>query len=148
MNPRSILSLGMSAALLTGCVAPSTYRPATPPQRQPPLVTQPSPQAVPATNPAPATSGFVAPQIMRGPGLEGVSEASATQLLNLFGAPALDVPEGDVRKLQFRGPSCVLDVFLYPLRPGAEPVATWLEARRPDNGNDVDRASCVRSLRR
>ena len=85
---------------------------------------------------------------MRGPGLEGVSGARAPQLLAMFGTPALDVPEGDARKLQFRGSNCVLDVYLYPLRPGEEPVATWIEARRPDNGNDVDRAACIAALKR
>ena len=98
--------------------------------------------------PAPPGAGFIPPQIMRGPGLEAVSGANATALANLFGAPALDVPEGDARKLQFRGASCVLDVYLYPLRPRAEPTATWIEARRPDNGRDVDRASCIAALRR
>lgn len=99
-------------------------------------------------NPAPPARGFIPPQIMRGAGLEDVSGASATRLLNLFGPPALDVPEGDARKLQFRGRECVLDVFLYPLRPGGEPSATWIEARRPDNGADVDRAGCIAALRR
>ena len=35
-----------------------------------------------------------------------------------------------MRKLQFAGERCVLDVFLYPLREGQEPVATYVEARR------------------
>ncbi len=53
-----------------------------------------------------------------------------------------------MRKLQFAGRSCVLDIFLYPLREGEEPVATWVEARRSSDGQEVDRASCVSSLRR
>ena len=53
-----------------------------------------------------------------------------------------------MRKLQFSGQACVLDVFLYPLRPGAEPVATYVDARRPSDGVEVDRAACVAALRR
>lgn len=98
--------------------------------------------------PAPPTAGFIPPQIMRGPGLEQVSGANATALANLFGPPVLDVVEGDARKLQFRGSTCVLDVFLYPLRPRAQPVATWIEARRPQDGRAVDRAGCIAALRR
>jgi hypothetical protein len=81
-------------------------------------------------------------------GLEGVIEHNATALLNRFGPPRLDVSEGDMRKLQFAGEACVLDVFLYPLRPGAEPVATYVDARRPSDGLDVDRAACVAALQR
>jgi hypothetical protein len=64
------------------------------------------------------------------------------------GPPRLDVHEGDMRKLQFAGPPCVLDVFLYPLRPGAEPVATSVDARRESDGRDVDSAACVAALAR
>ena len=69
-------------------------------------------------------------------------------MLNTFGPPRLDVREGDMRKLQFTGEACVLDVFLYPLRPGAEPVATHVEARRTSDGLDVDRAACIAALAR
>jgi len=85
---------------------------------------------------------------MRSPGLENVIRQDANALIRRFGDPRLDVREGDMRKLQFAGRSCVLDVFLYPLSEGAQPVATWVEARRASDGQDVDRASCVSSLRR
>ena len=81
-------------------------------------------------------------------GLESVIERDAGTLVRLFGTPRLDVREGDMRKLQFSGQACVLDVFLYPLRPGAEPVATDVDARRPSDGVEVDRAACVAALRR
>ena len=96
----------------------------------------------------PVPQGFVAPQILRLPGLERVIERDATALLNTFGPPRLDVREGDMRKLQFSGEACVLDVFLYPLRPGGEPVATYVDARRSSDGLDVDRAACVAALAR
>ena len=85
---------------------------------------------------------------MNVPGLEGVIGRNETALANLFGAPRLNVTEGDAKKLQFAGEACVLDVYLYPLRPGVEPSATYVDARRASDGLDVDRADCVRALRR
>lgn len=108
----------------------------------------PPPQAVrvPPSNPAPPSSGFIPPQVMRAPGLENVIGASAAQLERRFGKPRLDVIEGDARKLQYSGEACVLDIFLYPLEPRGAPVATHVEARRASDGRDVDRAACVRAL--
>ncbi len=85
---------------------------------------------------------------MREAGLDAVIGARAAALIRLFGQPQLDVREGDMRKLQFAGEACVLDVFLYPLHDRAEPEATWVEARRRSDGLDVNRASCVAALRR
>jgi hypothetical protein len=82
------------------------------------------------------------------PGLEGVIGATSAELVNRFGAARLDVAEGDARKLQFSGNACVLDIFLYPGAPGAEPQATYVDARRPSDGQDVDRAACVAALRK
>lgn len=138
-----------SAALLllplaAGCVAvPSVEQP-----RDPGLPPPQSQQPPPSRPQQPAPQGFVAPQILRLPGLERVIERDATALFNTFGAPRLDVRESDMRKLQFAGEACVLDVFLYPLRPGGEPVATYVDARRPSDGLDVDRAACVAALAR
>ena len=103
---------------------------------------------MPPARPAPPVVGFRAPQVQRLPGLEGVIEQDAAALTRRFGSPRLDVREGDMRKLQFTGEACVLDVFLYPLRQGAEPVATYVEARRPSDGQDVDRAACAAALGR
>jgi len=89
-----------------------------------------------------------APEIQRLPGLEEVIEHDTASLVRRFGDPRLDVREGDMRKLQFAGEACVLDVFLYPLHEGQEPVATHVEARRASDGQDVDRAACVAALRR
>ena len=131
--------------LLAGCAA--VPQPSTP--TPPPVVRPPATQVVPPTRPvAPPATGFRAPQILRLPGLEGVIEQDAPTLTRQFGNPRLDVREGDMRKLQFGSEACVLDVFLYPLRNGAEPVATHVEARRASDGQDVDRAACVNALRR
>lgn len=82
------------------------------------------------------------------PGLEGVIGADVEALQRTFGTARLDVWEGDARKLQFTGDACVLDVYLYPLQPGAQPTATYVDARRASDGLDVDRAACVAALRR
>jgi hypothetical protein len=82
------------------------------------------------------------------PGLEGVIGADRNELLRQFGAARLDVWEGDARKLQFSGTACVLDVYLYPSERGREPEATYVDARRPSDGQDVDRAACIGALRK
>ena len=130
--------------LLAACAA--VPQPSTPP---PPVARPPAAQTVPPTRAvAPPVAGFRAPEILRLPGLEGVIEQDAASLARQFGDPRLDVREGDMRKLQFGSEACVLDVFLYPLQLGAEPVATYLEARRASDGQDVDRVACVNALRR
>lgn len=135
--------------LIAGCVTA-----APPPGRQPqhsntPTTGQHPSVVVPPTVPArPPVTSFRTPQIQRSPGLEGVIEQNTAALTRQFGTPRLDVREGDARKLQFSGSACVLDVFLYPLRQGGEPVATYAEARRASDGQEVDRAACVQALRR
>jgi len=104
---------------------------------------------VPATRPAPpATGGFRTARVMNAAGLESVIGADTAALQRQFGAPRLDVWEGDARKLQFSGEACVLDVYLYPARPGATPTATYVDARRSSDGLDVDRAACAKALKR
>jgi len=79
-------------------------------------------------------------------GLERVIGQDAAGLVRLFGPPDADIREGTARKLQFEGPICVLDAYLYP--KGSEPArVTYLDAREPD-GSTIDRASCVAALTR
>lgn len=81
-------------------------------------------------------------------GLGSVLGADADALVRQFGPPRLDIREGDARKLQWEGSSCILDAYLYPGDHGAHtPVATYVDARRSD-GRDIDRAACVSALRR
>ena len=79
-------------------------------------------------------------------GLEGVIGADRGGLERQFGAPRLDVREGDALKLQWSGGACILDVYLYPSARGGEPSASYVDARRGD-GRDVDKASCVTALK-
>jgi predicted small lipoprotein YifL len=82
------------------------------------------------------------------PGVEGVIGAGVTDLTRRFGTPRLDVIEGDARKLQFAGTACVLDIYLYPVARGGEVQATYVDARRASDGQDVDRAACIAALRK
>ena len=111
--------------LAAGCVAPEGGRPA--PAVHP--VQPPAPRVYPVT------------------GLESVIGRTARYLEGEFGKPDLDILEGQARKLQFSGPACVLDTYLYPPRGGGEPIVTYVDARLP-NGGDFDRASCVAALMR
>ena len=86
-------------------------------------------------------------QVQQLPGLEGVIGSTTAQLTRQFGTARLDVWEGDARKLQFSGTACLLDVYLYPRTAGAEPQATYVDARRSD-GRDVDRAACIQALKK
>ena len=79
-------------------------------------------------------------------GLESVIGADRSGLERQFGAPRLDVREGDALKLQWSGGACILDVYLYPPARGSEPSASYVDARRGD-GRDVDKASCVTALK-
>ncbi|HEY0111803.1 MAG TPA: hypothetical protein VGB59_01490 [Allosphingosinicella sp.] len=78
-------------------------------------------------------------------GLESVIGRNAAALQVQFGKPALDIREGTARKLQFAGPACVLDAYLYPPKAGGDPIVTHVDARLPD-GRDMDRASCAAAL--
>lgn len=111
--------------LAAGCVAPQNERPAPPVTRRPQQ--PPPPPVYPVT------------------GLETVIGRTARYLEGEFGRPDLDIREGQARKLQFSGPACVLDAYLYPPRGGGEPIVTYVDARLPD-GRDFDRASCVAAL--
>lgn len=103
-----------------------------------------TPATQPQSAPAPVSQK---PANMHEAGLDRVIGKTAAQLVALFGPADLDGREGPARKLQFVGPVCVLDTYLYPSRDGAEPVVTYIDARLP-SGDDIDRASCIAALSR
>lgn len=96
----------------------------------------------------PRASGTAAPQVMAAAGLEGVIGLPAAALLRRFGEPRIDLAEGDARKLQYAGTTCVFDIYLYPLARGAEPSATHVEARIRQGGAAADPGACIRELER
>jgi len=97
---------------------------------------------------APRSTIVVVPQVMAAQGLDGVIGAPATALTRRFGAPRIDLTEGDVRKLQFAGQTCVIDIYLYPVNAGAEPSATHIDARLRLGGAAVDGGACIREVER
>lgn len=108
------------------------------------------PSAKPPTNQVvvrtPVKAPPPAPKRQVLPGLEGVIGATPEALVRRFGPARLDVYEGDARKLQFVGTACVLDIYLYPPAPGREVEATYVEARRASDAQDVDDVACVNAL--
>jgi hypothetical protein len=107
-------------------------------------VSTPAPPAAPVRRveaPPPPVQPSYGPE-----GLETVIGRTAAYLEAELGTPALDVREGPGRNLQFAGPACVLDAYLYPPPQGpGEPIVTWIDARLPD-GRDANRVSCVQAL--
>jgi len=102
--------------------------------------------AAPVAPPAVRTAPPAAP--LATTGLERVMGKDAAQLIALFGQPDADLREGDARKLQFAGPICVLDAYLYPPEGrGGAAVVTHIDTRQSD-GSSIDRASCVAALAR
>jgi hypothetical protein len=116
---KRLIPAAIAASTLAGC--------AVTPAARPTLVPEPAP---------PSYSSV---------GLERVMGQTAPELIALFGKPDADVREGDARKLQFAGPICVLDAYLYPKH--GKSVVTYVDARQP-SGATIDRASCVAALTR
>ncbi|WP_407828335.1 hypothetical protein [Sphingomonas sp.] len=90
--------------------------------------------------PAPAPAAPVQPQ-QRQSSLYGLT---AQELVGHFGKPALQIREGTSVKLQFRGPRCVLDAYLYPSRD-AQMRVTYVDTRSP-SGADMNQAACILEL--
>jgi len=128
-------SLALALAACTGGGAVSSGP-------QPPKRISGVPSVRPPMRPAPRDA-----RLQMAPGLEGVIGANQSQLVRMFGEPRLDVWEGDARKLQCSGTACVLDVFLYPSTTSKELHASYVDARRSSDGQDVDRGACVAALR-
>jgi hypothetical protein len=116
---KRLLPLVLAALPLAGCATTPAVRPTKVPERAPPRYSS--------------------------AGLERVMGRTAPALISLFGQPDADVREGDARKLQFAGPICVLDAYLYPTN--GKQIVTYVDARQP-SGATIDRASCVAALTR
>jgi hypothetical protein len=110
--------LALSLAILTaGC--------ATRPQE----VSAPSPPVV---------------QVPEGP--SSLAGLTAQELVGRYGTPALQIREGNSLKLQFRGPRCVMDAYLYPSGNSATLKVAHVDTRLR-SGGEIDQAACIFSLR-
>ena len=98
-----------------------------------------------ASTPAPAPTPVApaAPIVRETGNLLGLT---VDDLVQRFGRPSFQVREGAGLKLQFAGPSCVLDAYLYRSESGSgvERV-THVDTRRP-SGEDVPQAVCLAAL--
>lgn len=135
------LAAGLAAISVSACSTGIGKLPGVTAPRQPARTTTPG-------SGAPPPGAFRRAPVQGGAGLEGVIGARAAALTQRFGAARIDLSEGDARKLQFVGSACVLDIYLYPGEPGAEPVATHVEARSRSDGADLDRGRCIREVER
>ena len=71
---------------------------------------------------------------------------TASDLIRMFGSPALQVREGVGHKMQFRGLACVLDAYLYSPMQGEGPArVTHVDARVP-SGADASQPACIAAL--
>jgi hypothetical protein len=75
-----------------------------------------------------------------------LSGLTAQELVGRFGTPALQIREGSSLKLQFRGPRCVMDAYLYPSGNSGALKVTHIDTRLPSGGH-IDQAACIFSLR-
>lgn len=124
IESRRLAAIAGLALTLGACAGPAIPRPSTPP----PATQQPTTVVKPVQNNA-------------------LIGNSADAIGRMFGKPRLDVTEGAGRKLQFEGANCILDVYFYAPRAGANPVATHVDARTPD-GRNAEVNSCAQSLQR
>lgn len=101
--------------------------------------------AIPSARPA----GLVPVPSPAGPlpaSVAALRGSSAPRLITQLGQPQLDISEGVARKLQFAGPICVLDAYLYPPQNGrGEPTVAHIDTRQRD-GSPIDQASCLAAL--
>jgi hypothetical protein len=71
---------------------------------------------------------------------------TANELGQHFGRPRLQVREGQGTKLQFAGPNCVLDAYLYPSQSGAGVSRVTYVDTRNFQGAPVNPQNCIASL--
>lgn len=100
-----------------------------------------------APTPAPKPSPAIPTPVSSGPhDHRTVNGMTASELVQHFGKPRLQIVEGDGTKLQFKGPNCFLDVYLYPPSGSSgAPRATHIEARNLQ-GNDISAQSCAATI--
>ncbi|WP_285712258.1 hypothetical protein [Erythrobacter oryzae] len=141
MRAAALLTAALLAAALGGCAGGAA------PQRKP-ASSVPRPGFRPSAPATPRSTIVVVPEVMAPAGLSGVIGSPAAALTARFGSPRIDLAEGDARKLQFAGATCVLDIYLYPVAAAAEPTATHVAARLRQGGAAADPGECLREIER
>lgn len=114
---------------LAGCAHPGAKPPAATPA---PIAAAPAPQATEATYSPPAHP------VIRFADLAALRSLSAAELTARLGPPDFKREEQSAQIWQYRGPSCVLDVFLYPVG-GDLKVAGTVTRKRSDDAGPADR---------
>lgn len=71
---------------------------------------------------------------------------TANELVEHFGRPHLQIREGDGTKMQFTGPNCVLDAYLYPAPSGQGIARVSHVDTRNSQGGAVNTQNCVASI--
>lgn len=135
----AIFTAALLATALGGCAGGAS------PGRKP-SAAAPRPGFRPAAPATPRSTRPAAPEVMAPAGLGGVIGSPAAALTSRFGSPRIDLAEGDARKLQFAGQTCVLDIYLYPIAAAAEPTATHVAARLRQGGAPADPGACLREI--
>lgn len=137
---RKAIAALLMATLVSACSTGAGRTPILGPTAARALPSAPIPQRQPNTQPARPS------QPQREVGFEGVIGARASVLIGELGKPRIDLLERDARKLQFASENCVIDIFLYPASPGAEPVATHIQARQRAGGASADAGRCLAEI--
>ncbi len=124
------LAIGALALLTSACATTTTDRSAA------------------STSATSARGSLPTPDTMQDAGTRSIIGQPASSLARRFGAPRIDLTEGDARKLQFASSACVLDIYLYPASAGATPVASHVQARQRKGGGAIERADCIEQVER
>ena len=141
MRRAGILAAALMATALAGCAGGASGG-------RKPSAAAPRPGFRPSAPATPRSTIVVVPDVMSGAGLGGVIGSPAPALTARFGNPRIDLAEGDARKLQFAGATCVLDIYLYPVAAAAEPTATHVAARLRQGGAPADPGACIGEVER
>ena len=110
------------------------------------MYARPTAATGPATSVPRQQASTPAPVQPRAEEPNGLSGLTAQELVARFGSPALQIREGTSLKLQFRGPRCVMDAYLYPSGNSGTLQVTHVDTRSP-TGGDFDQAACLFALR-
>ena len=71
---------------------------------------------------------------------------TAGELIQYFGKPRLQIVEGESTRLQFAGPNCFLDIYLYPPERGSGPAKATYIAAHNAQGASVDAQTCSTAI--